>query len=127
MVVFPFFPRLYFYYTRSQSPRVRSFPTATTASYNLFGPHTFNFNYRLSSYRVAMAKRNKDQRVKSAATPASIYIDCYYSAVHQPREITRFCWILDLSDRSFSVDIEDSLKVDHLKDVILKKNPVSFA
>ena len=48
------------------------------------------------------------------------------TAVHQPRKLTLFCWILDLSDRSFHVDIEDNLTVDHLKDAIVKKNPVSF-
>ena len=46
--------------------------------------------------------------------------------VHQPREVTLFCWILDISDRSFSVDVEENLMVDHLKAVIIKKNPVSF-
>ena len=46
--------------------------------------------------------------------------------VHQPREVTLFCWILDISDRSFSVNVEENLTVDHLKAAIVKKNPVSF-
>jgi hypothetical protein len=45
---------------------------------------------------------------------------------HQPRELTLFCWILDISDRSFPVDIGDDRTVGHLKDAIVKKNPVSF-
>ena len=46
--------------------------------------------------------------------------------VHQPRKLTLFCWILDISDRSFSVDVEENLTVDHLKAAIVKKNPISF-
>jgi hypothetical protein len=43
------------------------------------------------------------------------------------RTITLFCWILDESDSPFSIDIEDSKTVDHLKDAIVKKKPVTFA
>ena len=46
--------------------------------------------------------------------------------VHQPRELTLFCWILDISDRSFPVDIGDDRTVGHLKAEIVKMNPVSF-
>ena len=62
-------------------------------------------------------------RAKSTAMPTA---STSLSPVHQPRKITLFCWILDLSDKSFSVDIEDNLTVGHLKDVIVKKNPASF-
>jgi hypothetical protein len=43
------------------------------------------------------------------------------------RTITLFGWILDASNQSFSVSIEDSRTVDDLKDAILKKNPATFA
>ena len=46
--------------------------------------------------------------------------------VHQPRELTLFCWILDISDRSFPVDIGDDRTVGHLKAEIVKKKPFSF-
>jgi hypothetical protein len=39
-----------------------------------------------------------------------------------PRTITLFCWILGVSDSPFSVDIEDSRTVDHLKKAIVKEN-----
>jgi hypothetical protein len=42
------------------------------------------------------------------------------------RSITLCCWILDVLNRSFSVDVEDNITVDHLKYNIVKKNPVSF-
>jgi hypothetical protein len=47
--------------------------------------------------------------------------------IPQSCTITLFCWVLDVSNRSFSVDIEDNLTVDHLKDAITKKKPGSFA
>src|SRR5260221_2584972 len=50
----------------------------------------------------------------------------FLSPIHQPRELSLFCWILDQSDRSFSVDIEDNRTAGHLKNAILKRNPVSF-
>jgi hypothetical protein len=37
-----------------------------------------------------------------------------------------FCWILDVSDSSFSVDIKDNLTVDDLKLAIVQKYSVSF-
>jgi len=43
------------------------------------------------------------------------------------RVITLFCWILDVSDRSFSVSIEDDRTVDDLKEEIVKKNPRTFS
>jgi len=46
--------------------------------------------------------------------------------VHQPRKLTLFCWILDISDRSFPVDIGDDRTVGHLKAEIVKKKPFSF-
>jgi hypothetical protein len=36
------------------------------------------------------------------------------------RTITLFCWILDASDRPFSVSIEESRTVERLKQVILE-------
>jgi hypothetical protein len=43
------------------------------------------------------------------------------------RSITLFCWILDVSDRPFPVDIDDSTTVAHLKEAILKKKSTTFA
>jgi hypothetical protein len=43
-----------------------------------------------------------------------------------PRTITLFCWILDVSKRSFSVPIEDSRTVDELKTAIVTKKPSAF-
>ena len=37
--------------------------------------------------------------------------------MHQPRKITLFCWILDISDRSFPVDIEGDLTVSLVSDL----------
>jgi len=77
--------------------------------------------------------KEKKTRAQSAATPASTSISTATvtmptasTSLSQPREITLFCWILGISDRSFSINIEDNLTVDHLKDAIVKKNPVSF-
>jgi hypothetical protein len=36
------------------------------------------------------------------------------------RTITLFCWILDASNRPFSISIEESQTVEHLKNVILE-------
>jgi hypothetical protein len=44
-----------------------------------------------------------------------------------PRPLTLFCWILGVSDHPFSVDIEDTRTVDHLKKAILKEKPTAFA
>jgi hypothetical protein len=44
-----------------------------------------------------------------------------------PRPLTLFCWILGVSDHPFSVDIEDTRTVDHLKKAILKEKPAAFA
>jgi len=44
-----------------------------------------------------------------------------------PRTITLFCWVLDVSSSAFSVDIEHSITVGHLKDAILEKKSVTFA
>src|ERR1700727_1145611 len=43
------------------------------------------------------------------------------------RTVTVFCWILDVSDRPFPVDIEDTRTVGHLKRTILKEKPAAFA
>jgi Crinkler effector protein N-terminal domain len=43
------------------------------------------------------------------------------------RIFTLFCWILGVSNDPSSVDIEDYRTVDHLKRVIVKENPVTFA
>jgi hypothetical protein len=92
---------------------------------------------------MANNKRNNGKRAQSAATPASATMptastshslvhqprntdSLQSTATHQPRELTLFCWILDISDRSFPVDIGDDRTVGHLKDAIVKKNPVSF-
>jgi hypothetical protein len=44
-----------------------------------------------------------------------------------PTTITLFCWILNVSDSPFPVDMEDSKTVGHLKNMIVKKKPVTFA
>jgi hypothetical protein len=43
-----------------------------------------------------------------------------------PRPITLFCWILGVSDRPFSVTIEDNRTVDDLKKAIVKEKPNAF-
>jgi hypothetical protein len=43
-----------------------------------------------------------------------------------PRIITLFCWIFDVSDRPFPVDIDDSTTVAHLKEAIVKKKSATF-
>jgi len=48
------------------------------------------------------------------------------SPIYQPPTLTLFCWILDMSDRSFPVDIGDDCTIGHLKNEIVKNNPVSF-
>lgn len=47
--------------------------------------------------------------------------------VTNPRTIPLFCWILDVSDRSFSVSIEETQTVDNLKKVIVKEKSTTFA
>ena len=44
-----------------------------------------------------------------------------------PRTIPLFCWILDVSDRPFSVSIEEARTVDNLKEEILAKKSATFA
>jgi len=44
-----------------------------------------------------------------------------------PRTITLFCWVLDVSSSAFPVDIEHSMTVGHLKDAILGKKSATFA
>jgi Crinkler effector protein N-terminal domain len=44
-----------------------------------------------------------------------------------PGTIPLFCWILDVSDRSFSVSIEETRTVDNLKEEILTKKSATFA
>jgi hypothetical protein len=46
---------------------------------------------------------------------------------NQPRSITLFCWILNLSNRSFPIDIDESRTVGHLKKDIVKEKPTTFA
>src|SRR6202020_3547174 len=43
------------------------------------------------------------------------------------RTVALFCWILDVSDHPFPVDIEDSRTVGHLKKNILRENPSASA
>ncbi|KAF5367794.1 hypothetical protein D9615_010503 [Tricholomella constricta] len=42
------------------------------------------------------------------------------------RMITLFCWILDVSNRAFPVDIEDVRTVGHLKEAIVNKKLATF-
>ena len=42
------------------------------------------------------------------------------------RIVALLCWILDVSDRPFPVDIEDSRTVGHLKKVILREKRTVF-
>jgi hypothetical protein len=44
-----------------------------------------------------------------------------------PRNITLFGWVLDVSNSAFLVHIEHSMTVSHLKEAIKKKKPVTFA
>ena len=44
-----------------------------------------------------------------------------------PRTIPLFCWILDVSDRSFSVSIDDTQTVDNLKKAIVKEKSNTLA
>ena len=44
-----------------------------------------------------------------------------------PHTIPLFCWILDVSDRPFSVSIEEARTVDNLKEEILAKKSATFA
>jgi hypothetical protein len=44
-----------------------------------------------------------------------------------PRTIPLFCWILNVSDRSFSVSIEETRTVDNLKKLIVKEKSTTFA
>ena len=46
---------------------------------------------------------------------------------NQPRSIKLFCWILDVSESSFSISIDETQTVDDLKDAILKKKSTMFA
>jgi len=48
------------------------------------------------------------------------------SSNNPPHPITLFCWILDVSDRSFSVTIQTTRTVDQLKEEIVKKKPNAF-
>ena len=41
--------------------------------------------------------------------------------------LTLFCWILGVSERPFSVTIEDNRTVDHLKKAIVKEKSTAFA
>ena len=43
-----------------------------------------------------------------------------------PRIITLFCWILDVSENAFPVDIDDSKTVGHLKKAITKEKSATF-
>jgi hypothetical protein len=43
-----------------------------------------------------------------------------------PHPLMLFCWILGMSERPFSVTIEDNRTVDNLKDSIVKKKPAVF-
>jgi hypothetical protein len=44
-----------------------------------------------------------------------------------PCTIPLFCWILNVSDQSFSVSIEETRTVDNLKEEILAKKSTMFA
>jgi hypothetical protein len=43
------------------------------------------------------------------------------------RIVALFCWILGVSNRPFSIAIEDSAMVDDLKKAIVKEKPAAFA
>ena len=70
---------------------------------------------------VALRRLRRHPLHTTTVTSASL------TPIHQPRKLTLFCWILGISDRSFSVDVEENITVDHLKLAIVKRNPVSFA
>jgi hypothetical protein len=44
-----------------------------------------------------------------------------------PRTLPLFCWILDVSQNVFLVEIDDNKTLGHLKEAVVKKNPVTFA
>jgi hypothetical protein len=46
---------------------------------------------------------------------------------NQTCSIKLFCWILDVSDQSFSISIDDSQTVDDLKEAIIKTKSTTFA
>ena len=52
--------------------------------------------------------------------------NCANPAPPPNRLITLFCWVLDVSTRSFPVDLEDDRTVGHLKEEIVKKKPATF-
>jgi len=72
--------------------------------------------------------KNYGRRAQSVATASSSTSTPTMPTVtvHQPRQVTLFCWVLDESDRSLPVDIGDDRTIGHLKDAIVKKNPVWF-
>ena len=86
--------------------------------------------YKSSSRRRGGIHRNKNhgRRAQSVVTASSSTSTPTMPTVtvHQPRQVTLFCWILDESDRSFAVDIGDNRTIAHLKDAIVKKKPLSF-
>jgi len=46
---------------------------------------------------------------------------------NQPRSIKLFCWILDVSESSFSISIDETQTVDDLKKAIVKEKSSTFA
>jgi hypothetical protein len=68
----------------------------------------------------------RTQSVATASSSTSTPSTMPTVTVHQPRQVTLFCWIHDESDRSFPVDIGDDRTIGHLKDAIVKKKPLSF-
>jgi hypothetical protein len=74
--------------------------------------HQHSPNFLMSTFIAKVMP--KSQKGKGRAEPP-------------PTTITLFCWILGVSDSPFSIDIEDSKTVDHLKKAIVKEKPVTFA
>ena len=67
--------------------------------------------------RIAMVKKKGKGRAKPVPTLME----------PDPRNITLFGWVLDVSNSAFLVHIEHSMTVSHLKEAIKKKKPVTFA
>jgi len=57
--------------------------------------------------------------------------DSHHTTMNDPNDLTQaitiFCWVLNVSDSPFSVDINHSKTVDHLGKAIRGENPVTFA
>jgi hypothetical protein len=61
----------------------------------------------------------------SCETCARLFPTCMMN--NQPRSIKLFCWILDVSESSFSISIDETQTVDDLKKGIVKEKSSMFA